>query len=152
MDKSISLDRPPVCGNGFVEGLQQCDDKNNISGDGCSSDCVVEKGFVCKRMPSRCANVGIKNSAISNTSTIVSNNSQNGNFQPTSLKNVNSQSANQTKNASRLPDIQQSNKNDSNSSQSSNLFLQKDIVSNSNQIYVTLNTKTAFNFTSQSEM
>jgi len=31
-----------VCGNGNVEGTEQCDDSNTTSGDGCSSTCVIE--------------------------------------------------------------------------------------------------------------
>jgi len=33
---------PPVCGNGVVEGTEQCDDKNTANGDGCSSTCRFE--------------------------------------------------------------------------------------------------------------
>ncbi len=32
----------PVCGNGLFEGLEQCDDRNTVDGDGCSSECRVE--------------------------------------------------------------------------------------------------------------
>jgi len=32
----------PVCGNGVVEGSEECDDGNTISGDGCSSTCTTE--------------------------------------------------------------------------------------------------------------
>lgn len=31
-----------VCGNGFREAGEQCDDGNNFSGDGCSSGCLIE--------------------------------------------------------------------------------------------------------------
>ncbi len=31
-----------VCGDGVVEGSEQCDDGNLVNGDGCSSSCVVE--------------------------------------------------------------------------------------------------------------
>ncbi|HEY2776048.1 MAG TPA: myxococcus cysteine-rich repeat containing protein [Candidatus Binatia bacterium] len=31
----------PFCGDGFVEGTEQCDDGNTIDGDGCSSDCTT---------------------------------------------------------------------------------------------------------------
>jgi len=31
-----------VCGNGVVEGAEQCDDGNVVSGDGCSSTCITE--------------------------------------------------------------------------------------------------------------
>ena len=32
----------PVCGNGVLETGEACDDGNNVSGDGCSSTCIVE--------------------------------------------------------------------------------------------------------------
>ncbi|MFH1787195.1 MAG: DUF4215 domain-containing protein [archaeon] len=32
----------PVCGNGILESGEECDDGNQISGDGCSSDCECE--------------------------------------------------------------------------------------------------------------
>ena len=31
-----------ICGNGVLEGFEECDDGNLVSGDGCSSDCVME--------------------------------------------------------------------------------------------------------------
>jgi len=39
----------PVCGNGKVESQEECDDGNNISGDGCSSACKIEaiNGTAC---------------------------------------------------------------------------------------------------------
>jgi cysteine-rich repeat protein len=33
---------PAVCGNNVVEEGEQCDDGNNINGDGCNSECVIE--------------------------------------------------------------------------------------------------------------
>jgi len=32
----------PICGDGFVEGADECDDGNTISEDGCSADCKIE--------------------------------------------------------------------------------------------------------------
>jgi len=32
----------PVCGNGVVEGDEQCDDGNTVSRDGCSATCTIE--------------------------------------------------------------------------------------------------------------
>jgi cysteine-rich repeat protein len=32
----------PICGNSVVEGLEQCDDGNVISEDGCSDQCIAE--------------------------------------------------------------------------------------------------------------
>jgi cysteine-rich repeat protein len=34
--------KPPVCGNGVVEGDEECDDGNNYNGDGCDEDCNIE--------------------------------------------------------------------------------------------------------------
>lgn len=31
-----------TCGDGIVEGLEECDDSNNVDGDGCTGDCVSE--------------------------------------------------------------------------------------------------------------
>ncbi|WP_083682736.1 DUF4215 domain-containing protein [Archangium sp. Cb G35] len=36
-----------VCGNGFVEGSESCDDGNTASGDGCGSTCASEPGSSC---------------------------------------------------------------------------------------------------------
>ncbi|MEM2974451.1 MAG: DUF2341 domain-containing protein, partial [Candidatus Micrarchaeia archaeon] len=36
-----------VCGNGVVEGDEQCDDGNTVSGDGCSSECQSEMNENC---------------------------------------------------------------------------------------------------------
>ena len=38
---------PVVCGNGSREGLEACDDRNSLDGDGCSSTCTVESGYTC---------------------------------------------------------------------------------------------------------
>jgi cysteine-rich repeat protein len=34
--------QPPVCGDGVIEGVEECDDANTMDGDGCSSACIVE--------------------------------------------------------------------------------------------------------------
>ncbi len=34
-----------LCGNGSIEGAEECDDNNTSDGDGCSSLCEVEEGF-----------------------------------------------------------------------------------------------------------
>jgi cysteine-rich repeat protein len=37
-----------VCGNGFCcEVGETCDDGNNVDGDGCSSNCIIETGWAC---------------------------------------------------------------------------------------------------------
>jgi len=35
------------CGNGILEGTEQCDDGNATPGDGCTSDCKIESGWSC---------------------------------------------------------------------------------------------------------
>lgn len=45
----------PVCGNGAFDGAEQCDDGNSVSGDGCTSACRVEAGYVCRGARSVCA-------------------------------------------------------------------------------------------------
>lgn len=46
---------PPVCGNGFIEPGEQCDDAGVANDDGCSSVCQTEPGSVCTGQPSVCA-------------------------------------------------------------------------------------------------
>lgn len=36
-----------LCGNGFRDGSETCDDDNPLSRDGCSSLCTVESGWSC---------------------------------------------------------------------------------------------------------
>jgi cysteine-rich repeat protein len=33
---------PPVCGDGNLDAGEQCDDGNNVNGDGCSAECCIE--------------------------------------------------------------------------------------------------------------
>jgi len=40
-----------ICGDGLNLGYVECDDGNNVDGDGCSSDCRIEHGFQCKSYP-----------------------------------------------------------------------------------------------------
>jgi cysteine-rich repeat protein len=43
-----------LCGDGASRLGEECDDGNENSGDGCSTDCEVETGFVCTGSPSNC--------------------------------------------------------------------------------------------------
>ena len=36
-----------MCGDGLWAGVEECDDGNTESGDGCSSSCRLEAGFRC---------------------------------------------------------------------------------------------------------
>ncbi|MFC1690225.1 DUF4215 domain-containing protein, partial [Pseudomonadota bacterium] len=45
---SCSEEPPPSdCGNGVLDGSEQCDDGNTYLGDGCSNYCEVEDGWTC---------------------------------------------------------------------------------------------------------
>ncbi len=50
----LMLDQGWNCGNGVVESGEGCDDDNNTSGDGCSSECDVEECQSCVGEPSTC--------------------------------------------------------------------------------------------------
>ncbi len=46
----------PGCGNSFIEDGELCDDGNESSGDGCSSDCkTIEEGYSCVSEGQACA-------------------------------------------------------------------------------------------------
>ena len=42
------------CGDGVVEGTDECDDANLLDGDGCSAACIVEFDYTCSGSPSVC--------------------------------------------------------------------------------------------------
>lgn len=44
----------PACGDGIVEGIEQCDDNNMQNGDGCTNVCMVENDWSCVGSPSVC--------------------------------------------------------------------------------------------------
>jgi fibro-slime domain-containing protein len=46
-----------ICGNGAVEGSEQCDDGNPAGGDGCSKLCQVENNFECLTPGQPCHNM-----------------------------------------------------------------------------------------------
>jgi len=46
-----------MCGNGVFDLIEECDDSNINIGDGCSADCLIEKGWICKGFPSNCTSV-----------------------------------------------------------------------------------------------
>jgi cysteine-rich repeat protein len=55
---SVLLPLRFVCGNGQLEGVEQCDDSNRAGGDGCSEVCEIEPGATCPSVgpcvPPRC--------------------------------------------------------------------------------------------------
>lgn len=56
LDNVFALE-PIGCGDGFIEGIEECDDGNPDDGDGCSSTCTVESGWDCTGEPSACTEV-----------------------------------------------------------------------------------------------
>ena len=36
-----------LCGNGIFDSGEECEDGNQVNGDGCSTDCTIEDGFYC---------------------------------------------------------------------------------------------------------
>jgi len=42
------------CGDGLIAGTEQCDDRNRLSNDGCSSTCQIETLWACTGQPSVC--------------------------------------------------------------------------------------------------
>lgn len=46
-----------ACGDGVVSPGEACDDGNANSGDGCSSQCVNEPGYICFGAPSFCSGI-----------------------------------------------------------------------------------------------
>ncbi|KAI3430330.1 hypothetical protein D9Q98_004925 [Chlorella vulgaris] len=58
-----------VCGNGVLEGLEECDDRDVVAGDGCSAECKVVKDWSCtKTSPSQCIRGGAGGSGSSSHS------------------------------------------------------------------------------------
>jgi len=51
---AVSNGVPQICGNGLIQGFEECDDDNNDSGDGCSADCLIEACSTCSGEPSVC--------------------------------------------------------------------------------------------------
>ena len=45
---SSEIECGEICGDGINLGEYECDDENNINGDGCSNKCRTEEGFNCQ--------------------------------------------------------------------------------------------------------
>ena len=43
-----------VCGDGRIDGSEQCDDHNLTAGDGCGATCLLEDGWQCPTVNARC--------------------------------------------------------------------------------------------------
>ena len=80
-----------VCGNGLIEGNEQCDDGNTASGDGCSySACQVENGWTCSGQPSVCKvdNPTLSSSCGIDIALIIDNSGSIDNTELTAMKNA----------------------------------------------------------------
>lgn len=47
-----------ACGNGALQGNEQCDDGNHAAGDGCSERCTLEGAFDCVQPGEPCTRSG----------------------------------------------------------------------------------------------
>jgi fibro-slime domain-containing protein len=56
-DAAPTSDAAKPCGNGLQDEGEECDDSNDHSLDGCSADCKVEFGFVCREFGKPCSRV-----------------------------------------------------------------------------------------------
>lgn len=52
--ESSSFVAPQPCGDGVRNLGEECDDRNTVSGDGCSATCFTETGWICAGTPSQC--------------------------------------------------------------------------------------------------
>jgi cysteine-rich repeat protein len=52
---SVNCDILPTCGDNFISVGEQCEDGNTVSGDGCSATCQFEPGYTCtSTLPNVC--------------------------------------------------------------------------------------------------
>ncbi|MCE9579533.1 MAG: tandem-95 repeat protein [Deltaproteobacteria bacterium] len=51
---AITVASTAICNDGVIGFPEECDDQNNVSGDGCSATCVKEAGWTCTGAPSAC--------------------------------------------------------------------------------------------------
>jgi cysteine-rich repeat protein len=57
--ESVACTVPSICGDGRIEGTEQCDDGDMLSDDGCNTACEVEPGWECMSTggPSVCTEI-----------------------------------------------------------------------------------------------
>ena len=57
-----------VCGDGIINGSEECDDSGVYDGDGCSSSCTIESGYNCAGAPSFCSPIDTDGDGVADTS------------------------------------------------------------------------------------
>jgi cysteine-rich repeat protein len=55
----VVLVEPPTCGDGLIEGAEECDDGDTTPGDGCDASCQIESGWTCVGEPSVCSAIPV---------------------------------------------------------------------------------------------
>ncbi|MEE2778980.1 MAG: DUF4215 domain-containing protein, partial [Myxococcota bacterium] len=55
IDGSYQAIASGVCGDGAIQGAEECDDANALNSDGCNAACQEEPGFSCTGAPSSCS-------------------------------------------------------------------------------------------------
>jgi cysteine-rich repeat protein len=59
MDELVNGPSPslcfPICGDGLINGDEECDDNNTNNWDGCTSNCKFQVGYNCSEEPSLCS-------------------------------------------------------------------------------------------------
>jgi fibro-slime domain-containing protein len=56
-----------ICGNGIIEGVEQCDDGNAEGGDGCSKFCQIEANYECRAPGVPCINLAVCGNSVLNS-------------------------------------------------------------------------------------
>lgn len=65
-DRVFMLERGPSCGDGELLLEEDCDDGDNVAGDGCGTTCTIEPGFECPTTKDTCLPVvGLSRGAVS---------------------------------------------------------------------------------------
>lgn len=62
---------PAVCGNGVTEPPEECDDKNQVEGDGCTAACKIDSSVVADKCPG--GTLGLKGTSTQKQGTAVGN-------------------------------------------------------------------------------
>jgi fibro-slime domain-containing protein len=79
------------CGNGTLDGTEQCDDGNSQSGDGCSKICQIESNHDCPKVGQPCVNQAVcGNGLLTSDETCDDGNTADGDGCSADCKNVES--------------------------------------------------------------